>query len=199
MRPVTVVTICLCLVLSIEAQRPKPCESPPLLEGMVTVMESPTFKMTGSLFFYDGLLKRLRLLANATGDAQDTLLLFRERVQYRIFYQNQTCVQSALDTPFRPLEVPPDAQFLNQLVFGGSSQPGEGVLVNQWMGKVPETQGTYYSHFTKFGCLPFSEIYYTPTNSWYISYFNMGRGIRDPNVFIPPPFCEEKGSRPEVL
>ncbi|XP_066574953.1 ependymin [Amia ocellicauda] len=199
MQPITVVTICLCLAMSIEAQRPKPCVSPPLLEGGVSVMESSTFKVTISLFSYDGLLKRFRLLANATGATQDTLLLFRERVQYRIFYQNQTCVRSALDTPFRPLEVPPDAQFLNQLVFGGSSRPGEGVLVNQWMGKVPETQGTYFSHFTQFGCLPISEVYYTPKSNWLITYFDIVSGIRDPNVFIPPPFCEEKGSRPEVL
>ncbi|MBN3304702.1 EPD protein, partial [Amia calva] len=133
-------------------------------------MDAKFVQVVSGIFSYDGLGQKFRIRENfsvaGSSFALDTLFLFREHIQYKIFYQNQTCVRSPLDTRFRPLEVPPDAQFLTQMVVGGSSQPGEGVLGNQWTGKIPETKGTYYTLVSEFGCLPLSDLYYDAHGLW---------------------------------
>lgn len=79
----------------------------------------------------------LLTLANVT----QSLLSSQQGVSYEIHYHNQTCIKTALKEPFRHIGVPHDAHFLNQMVLGSSSLPGQGLLVNNWNGTVEETQG----------------------------------------------------------
>ena len=53
--------------------------------------------------------------------------------------KNRNCTKRALKGDFQPMQVPQDAQLLGQAVLGSSSGPGEGLLVNTWVGNSPET------------------------------------------------------------
>ncbi len=79
----------------------------------------------------------LLTLANVT----HSLLSSQQGVNYEIHYHNQTCIKTALKEPFRHIGVPHDAHFLNRMVLGSSSLPGQGLLVNNWNGTVEKTQG----------------------------------------------------------
>ncbi|KAG7484890.1 hypothetical protein MATL_G00055230 [Megalops atlanticus] len=72
-----------------------------------------------------------------------------------------------------------------------SSGPGQGLLVNNWIGEVPETEGKYFTTFTEFGCLPITSLYYTEKTGWILtSFFDLVIGIEDPQEFFPPDFCD---------
>ncbi|KAL0189836.1 hypothetical protein M9458_016935, partial [Cirrhinus mrigala] len=60
-------------------------------------------------------------------------------VAYTIDYKNRTCQKNPLHTAFHPSQIPCNASLLSQVILGGSSAPGEGLLVNTWTGDVPET------------------------------------------------------------
>ncbi|MBB6682362.1 hypothetical protein H4O20_13005, partial [Aequorivita sp. 609] len=122
----------------------------------------------------------------------DRLLLFREGVSYEIHYHNQTCIKTALKVPFRHIGVPHDANFLTQMVLGSSSIEGQGLLVNNWNGTVEETKEHYLLTFTAFGCVPLYTLDFTQKGELSVmtSFFDLVEGIEDPNVFIPPSFCD---------
>lgn len=48
-----------------------------------------------------------------------------------------TCRKFPLDTAFIPMQVPPNATLSGPLFLGSSSAPGMGVLVNNWLGELP--------------------------------------------------------------
>nr|XP_014339930.1 PREDICTED: ependymin-like [Latimeria chalumnae] len=109
---------------------------------------------------------------------------------YTINQETKSCSKTRLETPFKKIEVPKDAEFVSQLVIGGSSDPREGLLVNIWKGTEREFGGYYQVTVTEFGCLPLSTLYYSEKTGWVLtSLFNLSEGIEDPNVFIPPSFC----------
>uniref|UniRef100_A0A3B3QEI9 Ependymin n=1 Tax=Paramormyrops kingsleyae TaxID=1676925 RepID=A0A3B3QEI9_9TELE len=110
-----------------------------------------------------------------------------EGVSYEISYPNQTCKKAPLKTPFRPIEIPPDAKLLGKVVLGTNLAPGMGVLINAWSG---ETQGGLA--FTEFGCLPISSQIHVENVGWiFTNFYNLVIGIEDPNEFIPPPSCDK--------
>lgn len=61
---------------------------------------------------------------------------------YQFNYKNQTCIKRPLRVDFQPLEVPRNASLLGQVVLGGSSGPGQGVLVNTWLGQLSLKEGS---------------------------------------------------------
>lgn len=60
---------------------------------------------------------------------------------YEINRKNKTCKKSQLKTEFQPLAIPKDASLLGQVILGSSSGPGQGILVNTWIGDLPNTGG----------------------------------------------------------
>lgn len=60
---------------------------------------------------------------------------------YEINRKDKTCKKSPLKTDFQPMAVPKDASLLGQAILGSSSGPGQGLLVNTWMGDLPKTGG----------------------------------------------------------
>lgn len=184
----------LSLCLTALGQKPRPCESPALLEGRIfSAAPSKHVEVLG-LFSYDGYLHRFHIAEEIITGKQtlfvNYIMLFKESLLYKISFHNKTCERLPLSVPFRPLEVPQDASFGGQLIIGGSSKPGEGLLVNLWKGTDPQTKGRYMMTFTEFGCLPIQQNYFSKeTGGVFTSFFDMTTGIRDPNVFIPPPFC----------
>ncbi|KAF4098455.1 ependymin [Onychostoma macrolepis] len=196
MKILFLIPVCLSLILSSCAQKPEPCKSPPLLEGALTAFIPGHHLRVFEKFSYDAFGQNVRILAAGKEGNQtfyvDRLLLFREGVSYEIHYHNQTCIKSALKDPFRHIGVPHDAHFLNQMVLGSSSLPGQGLLVNNWNGTVEETQERYLLTFTALGCVPLYTLDFTQKGELSImtSFFDLVEGVEDPNVFIPPSFCD---------
>ncbi|XP_016408748.1 ependymin-2-like [Sinocyclocheilus rhinocerous] len=117
-------------------------------------------------------------------------------VVYIIDHRNRTCQKN----PLHPLHIPHNASLQSQVVLGGSSAPGEGLLVNTWTGDVPETGGKYLATVTEFGCVPVSMLYYSARTDWIVTtYFNAVKGIEDLEQLIPPPFCADAETEDEKL
>ncbi|XP_005988944.1 ependymin-2-like [Latimeria chalumnae] len=183
------------LFLLTDGQKPKPCEGPLLLEGQFVVMDSSKKSVVMGKFSNDTILQRSRVVEEIFLEPNKTIktekiLLYNMSTMYTINLETKSCNKTHLDTPFRKIEVPKDAEFVSQLVFGGSSDPREGLLVNIWKGTEHEFGGYYQVSVTEFGCLPLSTLYLSEKTSWVItSYLNLTEGIEDPNVFVPPSFC----------
>lgn len=126
--------------------------------------------MAYAKYSYDALGKRIRLSEFGSYENKtfhlDVLLLFRQvmttchrylncvqhkllynamavlqGVMYKINWKNQTCCKKPLNADFHPLEIPRNASLLGQVVLGGSSGPGQGVLVNSWGGELQMKKG----------------------------------------------------------
>lgn len=64
-----------------------------------------------------------------------------QHVLYQIFDKNKTCTASPLKGDFVPISIPGGASLLGQAVLGSSSGPGQGLLVNTWVGDTPDVGG----------------------------------------------------------
>uniref|UniRef100_A0A3Q3E6G3 Ependymin-2-like n=1 Tax=Labrus bergylta TaxID=56723 RepID=A0A3Q3E6G3_9LABR len=154
-----------CLLAGCLAQRPHPCGK----------CERGRFKLTQFSFLqstqneklwvyakylYDALGQRMRLFEFGNLDNQtftyDFLLLYKEHVMYEINHHNRTCKKIPLKVDFQPLGISKDASLLGQVIVGSSSGPGQGLLVNTWIGDLPNKEGKYMSTVTEFGCIPVS-------------------------------------------
>ncbi|XP_051982063.1 ependymin-like [Xyrauchen texanus] len=186
------------------AQKPHPCHSPPLLSGSLSVSARDGQDWSFAKYRYDAFGQRIHIREFGQHDNKsfhlNMLFLFRERVVYSINMRNKTCQKNPLQTAFHPLMIPRNASLLGQVVLGGSSGPGEGLLVNTWTGVIPETQGKYMATVTEFGCIPVSVIYYTTQMGWVVtSYFNAVKGIEDPDQLNPPSFCTDAQTEETML
>ncbi|XP_026106600.1 ependymin-like [Carassius auratus] len=186
------------------AQMPHRCRTPALLSGSMSVSAREGQDWVLAKYRYDAIGQRIRLWEFGQVQSKsfhaDMLFLFREAVVYSIDYKNRTCQKNPLHTAFHPSHIPHNASLLSQVILGGSSAPGEGLLVNTWTGDVPATAGKYVATVTEFGCIPVSTLYYTPKTGWILtSYFNAVTGIEDPEQFFPPPFCAHADTKEEQL
>ncbi|XP_041635378.1 ependymin-2-like isoform X2 [Cheilinus undulatus] len=151
-------------------------------------------------YVYDAVGQRMRIFKNATLEDEiintDSLLLFKEEVVYNINDQNRTCTKLPLKGDFNTLGVPKDASLLSQVVLGSSSGPGEGLMVNTWLGNLRDGGGDFISAVTAVGCIPVSLIYKLKADEqvlgWMVqSFFNNVIGIPDPSLLSPPSFCKD--------
>ncbi|XP_005800090.1 ependymin-2-like [Xiphophorus maculatus] len=191
-----------CLLAACLAKAPHPCESPPLLTGALTVSTQNEKLFTFAKYLYDALGRRVRLLELGTYENKtftyDVLLHYREATMYEIHSHNRTCKKMPLKVEFYPLSIPKDATLLGQVVVGSSSGPGQGLLVNSWMGDLPDKSGKYLSVVTEFGCIPVSTNYQTKEYGWMLmSFFDNVIGIEDPNLLNVPSFCSEGEGKEE--
>uniref|UniRef100_A0A3Q1J1V9 Ependymin-like 1 n=2 Tax=Anabas testudineus TaxID=64144 RepID=A0A3Q1J1V9_ANATE len=206
-----VLVLFMCLSAGCLALRPHPCRAPPLLTGGLSVSTQSGNLTVFGKYVYDALGKRIRLREfvhhNNKTFHLDVLLLYRERVLYKINYRNHTCTKKPLKADFHPLAIPKTASLLGQVVLGSSSGPGEGLLVNTWAGEVhtKNSSAKYISTVTEFGCIPVSTLFHTKRGWWVTSFFNNVIGITDPNQLNPPCFCkdaqleEDDGEDPETF
>ncbi|XP_035515435.1 ependymin-like [Morone saxatilis] len=185
---------CLSLLLAAAvAQDPKPCVSPPLMSGGVSVMAANGLVMSTGTISYDAFGQKMRirnfwLVGNQTF-ALDQLMLFSQKVYYEIDWSKLACKKKALDTTFIPMQVPSDAKLMGQVFMGSSSSWGMGVLVNTWHGDLPHN-GKHMTVFTEVGCIPMTFTAYTPASGWTtVSTFNWVVGNTNPMDYIPPLFC----------
>nr|WAJ59519.1 epdl2 protein [Mormyrops zanclirostris] len=195
MQALSLLAAFLCLV-AVATKSPHPCKSPPLMVGRLTVVNPEGKFMAYERFSYDALGQQIRVRGLTVDHNQtsflDILLLYREGVSYEISYQNQTCKKTPLKSPFTPIEIPHDAKLQGEVVLGSSSAPGMGVLVNAWVGAIPEQKAKYQLVFTQFGCLPISAINLIEDVGLILtSFYDLVIGIEDPDEFIPPDFCNK--------
>ncbi|XP_054914553.1 ependymin-like [Poeciliopsis prolifica] len=201
-----------CLSVGCLAQKPRPCTSPPLLTGSLSVSTQNEKLGAFAKYTYDALEQRIRLWEFGSYNNKtfhlDVLLLYKYGVMYKINYRNQTCCKKHLHRGFHPLAVPQDASLLGQAVLGSSSGPGQGVLVNTWTGQLHMRNTTvkYMSTVTEFGCVPVTTLVHSSRDGWMItSFFNNVMGLSDPQHLIPPRFCddakleEEEGEEPATF
>ncbi|XP_054896871.1 ependymin-like [Poeciliopsis prolifica] len=198
---------CFSLLLAAAAgQEPKPCVSPEMLTGGVSVATASGL-MTSGTVAYDALGKRLRArhygnFGNITV-AVDELMLYHQEVMYEINWSAMTCRKLPLDTYFMPLHIPEEASLLGQAFLGSSSSWGMGLLTNTWVGQFPNSD-MYSLTFTEIGCLPVTLSNYSPKTGWTtISTYNWVIGLSSPQDFFPPPFCYdakmEKSAMPQTF
>uniref|UniRef100_A0A8C8DHK5 Uncharacterized protein n=1 Tax=Oryzias sinensis TaxID=183150 RepID=A0A8C8DHK5_9TELE len=118
---------------------------PPLLTGgFIVTTQNEKVGIFGK-YLYDAVGQRVRLFdigsfKNKTFTA-DVLLHYSDAAMYEIDDAKQTCKKSPLKADFQPLKIPQDAFWLSQTVVGSSSLPGQGLLVNNWYGKLPDKSG----------------------------------------------------------
>ncbi|KAK2862686.1 hypothetical protein Q5P01_002219 [Channa striata] len=193
-----VLTVFVCLTAGCFALKPRPCRSPPLLTGSLSVGSSDEKLGAFAKFNYDALRQRIRLREFGSYNNKtfrfDVLLLYREHVMYKIHYRNHTCTKKPLSGDFHPLAIPRNASHLGQVVLGSSSGPGQGLLVNTWVGELQmkKEMAKYMSTVTEFGCVPVTTLFHTNTHGWVVTnFFNNVLGIADPELLIPPPFCKD--------
>ncbi|XP_051923522.1 ependymin-like [Hippocampus zosterae] len=184
-----------CILATCVAQKPQPCESPPLLSGQLTLATQNEQLWAFARYLYDALGQRIRLqemgFYQNKSFTYDALLLYREAVMYEINHQDHTCKKRALRVDFHPMAVPRNSTLLGQAVVGSSSGPGQGLLVNTWAGKLHDN-APYFVTVTEFGCIPVSTSYRTSSFGWMVtSFFNNVVGISDPNQLNPPEFCQD--------
>ncbi|XP_071361353.1 ependymin-like [Trachinotus anak] len=190
----TGVLSCLSLLLAAAvAQAPKPCVSPPLMSGGLTVMVGDGVYMSTGTISFDTFGQRMRIRSYGLSGNQtfgvDELMLFNQKVYYEIDWSKLSCKKRPLDTSFIPMHVPEDAKLMGQVFMGSSSSWGMGVLVNTWYGYLPNN-GTYSTVFSEIGCIPMTYTSYTPDSGWTtISTFNWVLGNTNPMDYSPPFFC----------
>ncbi|XP_040892878.1 ependymin-like [Toxotes jaculatrix] len=199
---------CLSLLLAAAAtQDPKPCVSPPLMSGGLSVMAGNGLFMSTGTISYDAFGQRMRVrnygLSGNQTTGMDQLMLFSQKIYYEIDWSKLSCKKRELDTSFIPMHVPSDAKLMGQVFLGSSSSWGMGVLANTWYGELPHN-GMYTTVFTEIGCIPMTYTSYTPESGWMtISTFNWVLGNSNPMDYIPPFFCAkselEKTETPETI
>ncbi|XP_028329719.1 ependymin-like 1 [Gouania willdenowi] len=191
-----VLLVLTCLLAACLALRPKPCKSPPLLTGKLTVSTQNEELWMYAKFLYDALGERIRFYEVGkymnTSYTKDYLLIYNKSTIYDINKDAKTCTKLPLKDKFLPLGVPKNASLLGQAILGSSSGPGQGLLVNTWTGELPEKGGQYQMTLTARGCIPVSFILKTDRFGWMLtSYFDNVIGIPDPEQLIPPCFCKD--------
>ncbi|XP_037531045.1 ependymin-like [Nematolebias whitei] len=183
-----------CLVVGCLAQIHHPCSSPTLMTGSFLLASQKGLQTVYANYTYDAVGERIRL--QEVGDYNnetfqfDAILLYKQGIMYKLNYKNSTCSKAYLDTHFHPLMIPKNASFRGQAVLGSSI--GQGVLVNTWAGELNlgNTAVKYVSIVTDIGCLPICSVFNTDKSDWVAtSFFNVVVGIADPQLLIPPPFC----------
>ncbi|XP_072345518.1 ependymin-1-like isoform X2 [Scyliorhinus torazame] len=171
----------------------RPCDLPKLLEGqeyLVNPMKGQTESMS---FSYDAIQKRVYVArvaftGSAMADPVLDYLLYNEAVIYQFYPKNGSCVKYPLHDPFRSFAIPKNATFVGQIYFGDSLDPGDRLLVDVWMGAFGS--GYYSMTYTTHGCFPVSSIYASKEIGFKLeSFTNLTKGIRDPDIFKPPPVC----------
>ncbi|KAK2862682.1 hypothetical protein Q5P01_002215 [Channa striata] len=193
-----VLTVFVCLTAGCFAQKPQPCTSPPLLTGSLSLGSADEKLGAYAKFNYDALRERIRLsefrsYKNKTFQF-DVLLLYKEGVMYEIDKTNQACTKKPLSVDFNPLAIPTNASLLGPAMLGSSSGPGNGLLVNTWVGKlqIKKEMAKYVTAVTGIECIPVTTLFHTNTHGWVVTnFFNNVLGITDPELLIPPPFCED--------
>nr|XP_039260121.1 mammalian ependymin-related protein 1-like [Styela clava] len=109
--------------------------------------------------YYDAIGERIRFIEetmeNDTRSAEDILVLYRERKEYKVDLKTRKCTKSEPKMEFRPIGVEKGYKHVSDITIG--APPGDGVGLGVWVMTENSTtvQGTFVSEFTHRDCIPF--------------------------------------------
>lgn len=180
----------------------KPCRSPSVKSGAITLLTQNEAAFFNVIFAYDEKLQRIRMFEAGTYHNQsftnNVLLLYTEGVMYEINSTASTCVKKPLKTDVQPLRVPFGANLLGKYVVGSNSRPEEGLALSTWIGHAPDVGVNYLMTVTNVGCVPISNMYQTREHSWVtLSFMNIDTDAVASNALDPPSFCPGPDVQPE--
>ncbi|CAM9127205.1 unnamed protein product [Lampetra planeri] len=187
----------MCLTAAARADHHQPCHSPNMTGFMSLTSFRGGVRALGD-FTYDSMGRKLRFQSNDSLSISelvnktlslDLLMLFEEGIFYEIDSKNQSCEKKSLHSSLHPLDIPDDAKSHFPFNLGNPSIEGEGLKVSLWMGSVPEMKVSYSMCVTQ-GCLPFSTLYFSESDSLIVSIMNVENDIKDPDVLAVPSFCQ---------
>lgn len=109
------------------------------------------------------------------------------------------CYRFRFRGQYPTLQPPEGAKFIGSHEIGTSAFPNEGVLTDAWATDLNETnvgkfQGhavfTYTHVYNQFPCVPVSVDIQNETYIHAAKYYDVTVGLRNPDVFTPPPVCQ---------
>uniref|UniRef100_A0A8C7YDE6 Uncharacterized protein n=1 Tax=Oryzias sinensis TaxID=183150 RepID=A0A8C7YDE6_9TELE len=116
--------------------------------------------------------------------------LLHQAVMYEIDDAKRTCKKSPLKADFQPLKIPQNAFRISQTQVGSSSVPGQGLLVNNWSGKLPDKSGEEAHVGIRTSMISqYSETWSKVGDMLWMHFFDNVIGITNPNLLEPPEFC----------
>jgi Ependymin len=169
------------------------CESPTVWEGRQLVNDPTKNFARSSAVFYDAPNERIATIDEIFADGQNrtfyhTILNHPAKKMYLIDITKKTCETRTIDFPWRQYGIPANATFFGDFEIGSDAVPGAGVQIQRWGEHRDDRfwEGT----FTSIGCLPVHDIFFDKrVGVVHTDFFDLVLGISDPNVFVPPPFC----------
>jgi hypothetical protein len=160
---------------------------------LIEIDPSKKFERRGNLS-YDATNQRIRMIDEVEVGSQrsfyDDILLYNEKIHYRVNLRTKVCNKTTIASPFRPIEVPSFANFTDSVYLGLSGFVGAGVLENIYQGN-PPFGGRYSGSWTDYGCIPITDTYVSANTGVVLwSFYDVHPGIRNSSVFIPPSECQ---------
>jgi hypothetical protein len=183
------------------AQIPARCASPRQWAAQAFVRDSEKGQshMVLSRYYYDEVNQRKARFDQVDPDRKNTTFyyvveLYQEKKEYIFNPQTRQCTVRATRRPFIPHSVVDNATFEGEYYIGTSSVAGAGVEVEAWSHDFTNDQGEKFhwvGEFTRSRCIPVESHVEGPGFFFYESFYDVVIGIPDPNVFIPPPECNQ--------
>ncbi|KAI8486651.1 Mammalian ependymin- protein 1 [Branchiostoma belcheri] len=191
------VLILLVLASAAYGQVPEPCRTPSVWESNVGVQDFERGIFVRAKLSYDSHNMRIRRIeevdeSRTDKEYYDILYLHNTMPgkEYRFNLRTKQCETRELNYPFRPIEIPMNANHFGDFTVGTKGAPHEGVVVSMW-GERNQQEGTdWVGVFTYTGCVPVNDMFYSNrTGRVTTEFFDVTLGLSNPDVFIPPREC----------
>ncbi|KAK2567596.1 Mammalian ependymin-related protein 1 [Acropora cervicornis] len=197
------VVVSLLLVGVVNAQRPKPCETPEVWTGRQMMFVRSMNVSVFAKLSYDAIEERLSIdeMVNVEMERKfyKYIMIFKEGISYEIEKDRNGivgCQKKPLTEPFRKVKIPENATSMGLATIGTNAVPGLGVTVAVFYGRTPAGD-EYYVSVTepkvikdRLMCIPISEVLLSEKlGRVHTSFFDVELGV-DPEEFVPPKECE---------
>jgi len=142
----------------------------------------------------------------------ERIILYEENTMYTVRKgsgEPTECTKSEIPQgrSFRPLGVPENSTFVQQLEIGSYDDgflANEFQLLKQQAGRLPGVSYNFHTTVTAHSCVPIQEYLYHTNSSGHIinelsmftQYSNFVKGVTNPSIFIPPRICTDPPKPP---
>ncbi|XP_062391987.1 ependymin [Sardina pilchardus] len=189
-----------CIIAVGFVESKEPCKPPPLTSGQLWVTAAKGMQAGGGQFSYDSPGKRLRFAdteALKRAKYLDVLFLFEEGIFYEIDKKSSTCKKRPLQSTLQPMEIQPNMTDFGNMYLGSKVDSGQGLNMNNWVMMVPQL-GPFTVTVSPVGCLTLSSVLFTQSKDLLMfSFLEVVKEVKDPQVFVPPTFCDGVPLEPE--
>ncbi|KAG5284477.1 hypothetical protein AALO_G00027150 [Alosa alosa] len=192
-----------CIIVVVFAESKQPCQPPPLTSGYLWMTAAKGLEAGGGPFSYDSPGKRLRFRDNEAllmkkAKYLDVLFLFEEGIFYEIDSKTSTCKKRPLQSTLHPMEIQPNMTIVGDMYMGSRVDSGQGLSMKNWLMVAPQLNGVFVVSTSTVGCLTLSSVLFTQSKDLLIfSFLEVVKEVKDPQVFVPPTFCDDVPLEPE--